>query len=124
MKFMTKIENKVQYEWAIKRVEELLPLVDDNTPLDDPNSIELELLSNLVADYSDEHFAIGEPTLVDVLKLRMYEMGLTQKALSSLIGVSPSRLSDYVSGKCEPTLKVAREMSRKLNIDANIVLGV
>lgn len=76
---MTKIENKVQYEWAIKRVEELLPLVDDNTPLDDPNSIELELLSNLVADYSDEHFAIGEPTLVDVLKLRMYEMGLTQK---------------------------------------------
>ncbi len=124
MKFMTKIENKVQYEWAIKRVEELLPLVDDNTPLDDPNSIELELLSNLVADYSDEHFAIGEPTLVDVLKLRMYEMGLTQKALSALIGVSPSRLSDYVSGKCEPTLKVAREMSRKLNIDANIVLGV
>ena len=119
---MTKIENKVQYEWAIKRVEELLPLVDDNTPLDDPNSIELELLSNLVADYSDEHFAIGEPTLVDVLKLRMYEMGL--KALSALIGVSPSRLSDYVSGKCEPTLKVAREMSRKLNIDANIVLGV
>lgn len=124
MKFMTKIENKVQYEWAIKRVEELLPLVDDNTPLDDPNSIELELLSNLVADYSDEHFAIGEPTLVDVLKLRMYEMGLTQKALSALIGVSPSRLSDYVSGKCEPTLRVAREMSRKLNIDANIVLGV
>ena len=121
---MTKIENKVQYEWAIKRVEELLPLVDDNTPLDDPNSIELELLSNLVADYSDEHFAIGEPTLVAVLKLRMYEMGLTQKALSALIGVSPSRLSDYVSGKCEPTLKVAREMSRKLNIDANIVLGV
>ena len=121
---MTKIENKVQYEWAIKRVEELLPLVDDNTPLDDPNSIELELLSNLVADYSDEHFEIGEPTLVDVLKLRMYEMGLTQKALSALIGVSPSRLSDYVSGKCEPTLKVAREMSRKLNIDANIVLGV
>ena len=121
---MTKIENKVQYEWAIKRVEELLPLVDDNTPLDDPNSIELELLSNLVADYSDEHFAIGEPTSVDVLKLRMYEMGLTQKALSALIGVSPSRLSDYVSGKCEPTLRVAREMSRKLNIDANIVLGV
>lgn len=31
---MAKIENKVQYEWALKRVEELLPLVDDNTPLD------------------------------------------------------------------------------------------
>lgn len=105
---MTKIENQAQYEWAVKRVEELLPLVDDNTPLNDPNSIELELLSNLVADYSEEHYALGEPTLVDVLKLRMYEMGLNQKSLSKLIGVSPSRLSDYISGKCEPTLKVAQ----------------
>ena len=121
---MTKIENQAQYEWAVKRVEELLPLVDDNTPLNDPNSIELELLSNLVADYSEEHYALGEPTLVDVLKLRMYEMGLNQKSVSKLIGVSPSRLSDYISGKCEPTLKVAREINRKLNIDANIILGV
>ena len=121
---MTKIENQAQYEWAVKRVEELLPLVDDNTPLNDPNSIDLELLSNLVADYSEEHYALGEPTLVDVLKLRMYEMGLNQKSLSKLIGVSPSRLSDYISGKCEPTLKVAREINRKLNIDANIILGV
>lgn len=121
---MTKIENLVQYEWAVKRVEELLPLVDDNASATDPNCIELELLSNLVADYSDEHFSIGTPALTDVLKLRMYEMGLTQKSLSELIGVSPSRLSDYISGKCEPTLKVAREISRKLNIDASIVLGV
>lgn len=121
---MTKIETMAQYDWAVKRVEELLPLVTDETPLDDSNSIELELLSNLVADYSEEHFALGEPTLVDVLKLRMYEMGLNQKSLAKLIGVSPSRLSDYISGKCEPTLKVAREISQKLNIDANIVLGV
>ncbi|WP_294618461.1 helix-turn-helix domain-containing protein [uncultured Bacteroides sp.] len=121
---MTKIENQSQYEWAMRRVEELLPLVKDDTPLDNPNSIELELLSNLVADYSEEHFALGKPTLVDILKLRMYEMGLNQKSLAKLVGVSPSRLSDYISGKCEPTLKVAREISRKLNIDANIVLGV
>ena len=121
---MTKIENQTQYEWAVKRVEELLPLVQDDTPSNDPNSIELELLSNLVADYSEEHFALGEPTLIDVLKLRMYEMGLNQKSLAELVGISPSRLSDYISGKCEPTLKVAREISRKLNIDANIVLGV
>ena len=121
---MTKIENQTQYEWAVKRVEELLPLVKDDTPLSDPNSIELELLSNLVADYSEEHFYLGKPSLIDVLKLRMYEMGLNQKSLAKLVGVSPSRLSDYISGKCEPTLKVAREISRKLNIDANIVLGV
>lgn len=58
------------------------------------------------------------------IKLRMYEMGLTQTKLSELLNVSPSRVSEYLLGKCEPTLKVAREISRKLNIDANIVLGV
>ena len=60
---MTKIENNEQYEWAVKRVEQLLPLVDDATPRTDPNSIELELLSNLVADYSETHFSLGKPSL-------------------------------------------------------------
>ncbi|MCR4774045.1 MAG: helix-turn-helix domain-containing protein [Prevotella sp.] len=121
---MTKIENEKQYNWAVQRVEELLPLVDDATPADDPNAIELELLSNLVADYSDAHYSIGEPSLVDVLKLRMYEMGLNQKTLAQLLNISPSRISDYMSGKSEPTLRIARDMSQKLNISANVILGV
>ena len=54
---MAKITLKEQYEWALARVEQLLPLVDDNTPKDNPGSMELELLSNLVADYSEENFA-------------------------------------------------------------------
>ena len=121
---MTKIENKVQYEWAVQRVEELLPLVDDNTPETDKNYIELVLLSNLVADYSDEHYAIGEPSLVDMLKLRMYEMGLTQVGLSKLLGINPSRISEYLSGKKEPTLSQARIIVERLNIDPATVLGV
>ena len=121
---MAKIETMEQYEWAVRRVEELLPMVKDDTPADDPHSIELELLSNMVADYSDEHFAIGSPTLAETLKLRMQEMGLTQLSLSKMLGVSPSRISEYISGKSEPTLKTGREISRKLGIDASIVLGV
>ena len=121
---MVKIQNEAAYKAAIGRIEELLPIVNDNTPLDDKNLIELDLLSALVADYEDEHYPIKTPSLVDVIKLRMYEMGLNQAKLSSLLGVSPSRVSDYLTGRCEPTLKTAREISRKLNIDANIVLGV
>ena len=65
---MAAIENKEQYDWAVKRVEELLPLVNDNTPKNDPNSIELELLSNMVADYSDKNYAIGKPTTMKISK--------------------------------------------------------
>ena len=121
---MTRIENETQYLWAEQRVEALLPLVNDDTPTDDPNYIELVLLSNLVADYSEEHYSIGEPSLIDMIKLRMYEMGLTQAKLGELLNISASRVSEILSGKCEPTLKVARSICVNLRIDADIVLGV
>ena len=121
---MAKITSEIAYKATMERIEELLPLVDDNTPLDNRNLIELELLSNLVADYEDEHYPIKTPSLLEVLKLRMYEMKLNQNKLSELLNVSPSRISEYLSGKSEPTLKIARGISKKLNIDSDIVLGV
>ena len=121
---MAKLENNAQYEWAVARVEELLPLVDEETPRDDPAFIELSVLSNLVADYSDEHFDIGAPSLAEMIRLRMYEMGLTQVKLAELIGVSASRVSEYLSGKSEPTLRIAKEISAKLDIDPALILGV
>ena len=58
---MEKIENEEQYLLAESRVEELLPLIDDNMSQDDPLYKEFVLLGNLVADYSEEHYPIGEP---------------------------------------------------------------
>ena len=124
---MTKIENENQYRWALNRVEEILPLVADDTPLDNPYSKTgglAVLKDNLAPDGSVEHYSIGEPTLIDMLKLRMYEMGLNQLALSKLLGISPSRISEYLSGKKEPTLQQARIISQKLNIDPAIILGI
>ena len=60
LKGIKKIENEEQYNQMVARVELLLPLVDDDTPEDDPNRIELEMLSNLVADYSYDHFNINK----------------------------------------------------------------
>lgn len=121
---MAKIQNETAYRAAMERIEELLPLVGDETPVDDKNLIELDLLSGLVSDYEDEHYPITKPSLVEVMKLRMYEMGLNQTQLSELLGISSSRVSAYLKGHCEPTLKIAREISRKLHIDADVVLGV
>ncbi len=120
----TKIENETQYNWAMARIDELLPKVNEETPDDDPNSIELYLISALVQEYEDVHYPIGTPSLIDILKLRMYELGLSQAALAKKIGVSPSRICDFLSGKSEPTIKVGRRISKELNIDPAIVLGV
>ena len=121
---MTCIKNEQQYQSAMQRIEELLKVVGNDTPRNDVNSVELELLSNLVADYEDEHFPIKKPTLIEILKLRMFEMGLTQGALAALLGMNQSKISEILSGKCEPTLKQARTISQELNISPAIVLGV
>lgn len=120
---MTQIETEVQYRCAMQRIEELLRVVKEDTPEDDINSVELVLLSNLVADYEDIHYPISKPTLVEVLKLRMFELGLSQRDLAAKLEISPSKISEIISGKCEPTLKQAKRMVDVLDISPNIILG-
>lgn len=121
---MAKIETQAQYEATMARIDELLKVVDENTHIDDKNSVELVLLSNLVADYEDVHYPIKSPALVDVLKLRMYEMGLSQAALAALLEMNQSKISEILAGKSEPTLKQARKMSTILHISPAVVLGI
>lgn len=121
---MATIKTEEQYNWAVSRVEQLLPLVGEDALPSDPHRIELEILSNLVADYSDEHFSIGEPELATVIRSRMSEMMLSQKDLAQKIGVSPSRVSEILSGKTTPSISVARRLCKELKISAGIVLGV
>lgn len=117
------IQNEIQYGAIMKRIDKLLEIVTDDTPQTDVTFIELDVLSDLVEQYENIHYPISTPSLVDVLKLRMYEMNLTQAKLAELIGVSAPRMSDYLSGKSEPTLQIARNIHQKLNISPSIILG-
>jgi HTH-type transcriptional regulator/antitoxin HigA len=120
---MAEIKDERQYEVLIERIEELLPRVSNMTPADDRYLVELDIISELVADYEDKHYPIEMPTLAEIIKDEMDERGITQKQLAEMLGVSPSRISEYMTGKAEPTLKVARLLHKKLDIDADFILG-
>ena len=120
---MRKIVNEKEYNAIVKRIDELLHMVTDENYNTAPEAIELDILSNLIADYEEKVYPISAPSLTDVLKLRMFEMDINQKQLSELLDVTPSRISEYLSGK-EPTLKIARLMCEKLDISANVILGI
>ena len=62
----------------------------------------------MLADYEETHYTVKKPTLTETIKLRMLERELNQKNLSELLGVSTLRISEYLTGKNEPTLKIAR----------------
>ena len=43
---MAQIKNEVAYKAILKRIDELLPLVGDGSHSNDPNQIELDMLSD------------------------------------------------------------------------------
>ena len=109
---MAQIKSEAAYRAAMKRIDELLKVVNDLTPADDPNYLELDMISDMVAEYEDIHYPISKPTLIDVIKLRLYEMGITQTKLAEMLGLSNARVSEIMNGKSEPSLKIGRELSR------------
>ena len=103
---MAQIKNEAAYRVALQRIDELLPLVHDNTPTDDKHYLELDMISDMVEEYESVHYPIQAPSMAEML------------------GISCARISEIISGKGEPSLRTGREMCRKLNIDPSVVLGL
>ncbi len=116
--------SRQQYEYALNRIEELLPLVTDETPASDRNAIELAIVSDVVEAYEKLHYPIAKPTIGELISLSIEEKGMTQKQLAKELGVSPSRVSDYIAGRAEPTLRIARALCVILGIAPAAMLGM
>ena len=115
---------RYKYEFALQRIEELLPLVDESTPAIHPDAIELSIVSDYVIAYEKKHYPVGKPTIGELIQLSLEEKGMSQKQLAEQIGVSPARVSDYVHGRAEPTLRVARLLCAALGIAPALMLGM
>ncbi|KUK57047.1 MAG: hypothetical protein XD81_1740 [Bacteroidetes bacterium 38_7] len=120
---MSKV-TKEQYEFARTKIEELLPLVNGDTPVTDKNMMELTIVSDVVEEYEMEHFPIGKPTIGVLIKNALEEKGMTQKALASILRVSPSRINDFIVGRSEPSLKIACQICYILNIPLGVVTDI
>jgi HTH-type transcriptional regulator/antitoxin HigA len=119
---MEQIITLEQYTKACLRLEELLLITEDVSPEEDPLVAELVQVSDIIEKYEEIHYPIGLPKLIDVIKLRMFELDLKQKDLAKLLEQPTSRVSEFLSGKKELTLKFARALHQKLNIDSDIIL--
>ncbi|MCQ2605940.1 MAG: helix-turn-helix transcriptional regulator [Bacteroidales bacterium] len=113
---------KEQYEFACNRVEELLPLVDESMVKTHPIVVELSMVSDVVIEYEKEHFPIEKPTVAELISDGIEEVGISQKDLASKIGISPSRISDFATGKAEPSLRIAGKLCELLHISPSAML--
>ena len=72
---MTRIKTEFHYNLTIQHIEELLQEVGNDTPGENKYFVELDLLSDLVAEYEEEYHPVSRPTLTEIIRLRMAELG-------------------------------------------------
>jgi len=114
---------KEQYEFAQQRIEELLPVVD-GYDIKDKGAVELALLSDIVIEYEKEYFPIEKPTVAELISDGLKDKDMSKKGLAAELGVSPSRITEFVSGKSEPSLKQASLICKILGIPPAVMLGI
>lgn len=110
-----------QYNENTAHIEKLLHKGFKNLSVDE--FALLEALSNEVAVFEKEHYAISAPeSLSEMIELRMYELKLNQKSLAEKMGISSAKLSLVLNGKQEPDLFFLKQCKKVLNISAEFIL--
>lgn len=84
---------------------------------------ELAIMSDVVASYEEEHYPLDTLTLGELISYALKEQGKSQAELARELGVSPSRVSDFVNDKSEPSLSQAGRICQLLGLSAELVLG-
>ncbi len=115
---------KDKYDYAQARIDVLLPQITENTPDDDPLMMELMIVTDVVEAYEKDHCHIATPTLGEIIFDALETSGMSARQLADKIGVSPSRISDYIHNRAEPTLKIARQLCQVLGIAPAEMLGM
>ena len=119
------IRSEEDYDAALARITELIDAlsgsegqVDD---VDDPNRVELDVLTDLVELYEERHHPIGFPDPTSAIMFRMDQTNLTPRDLVPFIG-SRAKVSEVLSGKRAITMSIARALHQHLGIPADVLL--
>jgi len=114
---------KTEYRQKLLRMEQLLELLTIKNKLTKTQSLELDKISDEIASYEEEKYPFKADNLKEMIELRMYQRKLKQKDLAKLLDTTPSRISEIINGKRGLTIQLAKNLYKKLNIDADLILS-
>jgi len=122
-RFKTDTMDSKEYKLKLERLEDLLKQLTTKGKLSKGLQMELDKISDQIADYEEKQFPFQPESLIEMIELRMYQRKLKQKDLAKILGTTPSRISEILNGKRNLTMELAKSLHRKLNIDANLILS-
>lgn len=81
----------------------------------------LDALSDLVAAYEDDHYAIEPASDADMLRHLMEARGVTQAQLSRDTAVPRSTISEVLAGKKRLSRQMIRKFADYFRVDASVL---
>ena len=111
------IKTENDYRNALERLEEIF-----DAPTDTKEGDEAEILSLMIENYENEHYAIEAPDPIEAIRIRMEDLNLVQKDLIGVIG-GKSRVSEVLNRKKKLTVEMIRALEKTLQISASALVG-
>ena len=113
------INTKKEYQQYLDWVDEQF---DKKVKFNSPEGEQVKIALLLIKHYEDAHYHIPTPDPIEVIKLKMSEIGWKIKDLVGIVG-SKGYVSSLLSGKKALTLEKARIFHRQLVVPADILLS-
>jgi HTH-type transcriptional regulator/antitoxin HigA len=110
------IHNEQDYDWAIREVTRYFKAEPVPGTADGDR---FEVLSTLIKEYEDKHFATRHGDPVDVLHFAIESMGKSQAQLANLIG--RNRACEILNRVRPLTLEMIRAISKEWNIPIGVL---
>ena len=125
MRGIRPIRTEEDYEAALARVSDLMDAPSGTEEQmegpEDPNSIELDVLVDLIELYESKHHSIEFPSAIAAIEFQMDQQGLTKRDLLPYIG-NRAKVSEVLLGRRPITMSMARALHRHLGIPADLLL--
>jgi len=110
------IRNEQDYRAALREIDDLIDATEGSAEFD-----RLEVLSVLVADYEDKHYAVEAPDPISFLEFVMESRGLKRRDLEAFIG-SRARVAEIMNRKRALSMEMVRRLCRGLDLPAHVLI--
>ena len=91
--------------------------------LDEGEQMYLDALSDLVAAYEDEHYAIEPASDADMLRHFMEARGVSQVQLHRDTGIAKSTICEVLAGKKPFSRQMIRKLADYFKVDVSVLAG-
>lgn len=125
---LEQITSRKEYDEVMSKIESLLQKAtelggfENLSKTDRANLSQLSILAEQYEDGIPLMLVKTPKSLAEMLRYKMYEKGLRQKQLATMLDISEASISGLLSGRRKLSIELAKKLHTKLGIDAHFLL--